>query len=324
MSYLTDISNVTPATNTTPYIGLYYAFIATGGYTIGQGFDTIRLAKQIEVLQYDLTQALQVRYDVRIFNQKLGLCKDASNQYIIDSSFNPITDLYPIDSITISASEFVNFMNPGQVISVGTYSTLYRDFQNYINTYFGYAGGFESLFNLASSYVINGGVFDASAFLNIITGPTMDGSGAYVNALNGTITISNINTTLRYAIDSNVFGNRDPINGTTASDPSNNADYGMADGFLAGDLFYIPTGTNITLTLLIEPELYTPINNIGPTNVGNLTASSNHTSNSNLTNSTNYTQNTIPTTTSIIRTLEAPLLIRLDNISTAYIPNNLL
>jgi hypothetical protein len=66
------------------YNGLFYAFIAQGGYTLAQGFDTIKLAIEQPVTQYDLTQAVQVKFDVRTFNQKLGLIKDANNINIIE------------------------------------------------------------------------------------------------------------------------------------------------------------------------------------------------------------------------------------------------
>jgi photosystem II stability/assembly factor-like uncharacterized protein len=39
------------------------------------------------------------------------------------------------------------------------------------------------------------------------------------------------------------------------------------DGFVAGDLIFIPTGFTITLSLDIEEEIYSPVNNIGPDNL---------------------------------------------------------
>jgi hypothetical protein len=301
------------------YSGLYYAMVALGGYTIEQGFDTIKLALEQPMTRYDVTQALQVRFDVRTFNAKLGLLKDAQNISILDTSFNPAQDRFPVDTITLTANEFVSGMTAAQVISVGTYSTMYRDFSEYVNTYFGYAGGFASLFSRTSNYTYNNGVFDASSVMNIITTQSMDASGAYVNSVAGSITIYNVNNIIRFAVDSNVFSNRDPVNGTTASDPSNNANYGLGDGFFAGDLILVPTGTTITLNLGIDLEAYNPINNIGANNVSAINEMSNFTQKYLLPTDAGYpgqySEATSASLSKITRTLTAPLLIKLDNLS---------
>jgi len=304
-----DLSINVPPVGNNKYTGVYYTIFATGGFSMEQGFATIKLASQNPINQFDVTQALQVKLDVRAFNRKLGLVKDYNNHYIIDSSFNYMTNRFPIDTITISASEFVNSMTSDKVISLGTYTTVYSDFMNYVNTYFGYAGGFSSLFASVSQFDINAGVFDASGFINIINGKSTDASGAYINNLTGAINIYNINNLITYAVDGNVFANRDPVNGMTASDPNNPSNYGLKDGFMAGDLIFIPTGTTITLKLSIESENYNPTNNIGPANVNQV---SNYTQKY---GSSYYTESTSATLTNINRVLTAPLLIKLDNLS---------
>ena len=290
------------------FIGQFYAFLATGGFTIEQGFATVKLLKQNPLSKYDMTNALQVKYDVALFNKKLGIVKDASNQTVIDSSFIFTLDRFPNDIITITAEEFVQNMTPQQVISVGTYYSLYSDYVSYVSKYFGYSGGYASLFSQSSEFDINAGVFDASAFVNIITGKSPDPSGNYVNNLTGSISIYNINNLLRFAIDSNAFGNRDPVAGTDASDPTNPSNYGLADGFAAGDIILVPNGTTITLKLLVDPELYGPINNIGPSNVSNLTQQSNFIEKY---GANNYTETSSASYTNITRVLTAPLMIKL-------------
>jgi hypothetical protein len=301
------------------YSGFYYAMVALGGYTMQQGFDTIKLALEQPMTRYDVTQALQVTFDVRLFNQKLGLLKDSRNISITDSSFNPYLDRFPNDTITLTAEEFVNGMSASQVISVGTYSTMYRDFSEYVNTYFGYAGGFASLFSRTSNYTYNNGVFDADSVMNIITTQAMDASGAYVNSVGGSITVYNVNNIIRFAVDSNVFSNRDPVNGYTASDPMNHANYGLGDGFFAGDLILVPTGTTITLNLGIDLEAYNPINNIGSSNVAAINELSNFSQKYLLPTDQGYpgpySEATTASLNKISRTLTAPLLIKLDNLS---------
>jgi hypothetical protein len=318
------MTTLSPSQNTLitgPYTGAFYAFTASGGYVLEEGFDSIRLLEQTQINQYDMTNAVQVLFDVRTFNQKLGLYKDAANIGIVSTTFDSVHDTFQSDSITLSAQEFVNGMSAHQIVSVGSYSTMYSDFVSYINAYFGYAGGFSSLFNGASEFNINNGLFDASALMNLITNNGYnDGSGGYITNLSGTITVSNINATLRYAVDSNVFGNRSTggNNDIAYYDACGNffQNYGASDGFIAGDLIFLPTGTQITLNVNIAAEPFLPVNNVGPSNVSTLTQNTNY-------GSGNFCQNTRASTTNINRVLTAPLLIKLANLSGlsgAYIP----
>ena len=336
------LNSITPSINRNPYTdsnatydGYVYAFYGSGGFTMDQCFNTILLHIESPLIQYDVTQAVQVRFDVRTFNQKISLFKGDNNQYILDSSFNSYTDSFPVDSITISADEFVTGMTAAQVISVGTYSSMYSDYVQFVNTYFGYAGGFSSLFAAASEFDINHGVFDANSLINLLN-PYTDPSGELVKPVLGSITISNINNLLRYAVDSNVFNNRTPASASTvdnntivtpgtgiASDLCGNvtsdlqelyqSNYGMADGFIAGDLIYIPAGTTIKLHLDIESEVLGPLNNIGATNVLDLIHNQDFNSKY---NSPYYSESSSASTTNIDRILTAPLLIKLDNLST--------
>jgi hypothetical protein len=369
-STMVDVSggiNEPPSGLTTPYEGFYYAFYGSGGFTMDQCFNTIKLQQQNPLLRYDVTKALQVRFNVRTFNEKIGLKKAANNVDIQESSFNSVTDKFPNNSITITAAEFLAGMSAAQVISVGAYSTAYSDYIQFVNTYFGYAGGFSSLFAEASEFDINGGVFDADSFMNIITPYSLEG-GENVKPLVGAITISDINNLLKFAIDGNVFKNRIPqLSDASASDPGYvsrvgvvydssgyslehtlyNSNYGMADGFMHGDLIFIPAGTTVKLHVVIDSENYNPLNNLGPSNVTDLI--SNMDTNRTYTKkyypndgrgetepmdmyidssnafdiSGNYgvshtnkifTEKSTATTTNIDRVLTAPLLIKLDNL----------
>ena len=334
--------------NSTPesgiYSGYYYAFYGSGGFTMDQCFNTIQVSEQDAILRYDVTNSLQVTFDVRTFNSKIGLYKDVSNIVVNETSFNNVSDVFSIDTITISSTEFVDGMSESQVISVGAYSTIYSDFIQFVNTYFGYAGGFSSLFSSASEFDINGGVFDASAFIKIITATDYVVDMSNVKAVTGTVTIENINALLKYAIDGDVFGNRNPQQTTgTSSNPYTDAsgeaisstlyksNYGMSDGFIAGDLIFIPAGTTVKLHLVIDSENYYPLNVLGPSNVSNLIGSmdsartttktfidANGNTNTLYTEAEEqiFTETTTATTTNIDRTLTAPLLIKLANLST--------
>ena len=357
-----------------PYTGMVYAFYGSGGYTIDQCFNTIKLIPESKIYQYDVTNAVQVRFDVRTFNEKLGLFKDQNNQYITFSSYDTIRDVFTtatvsnglnvataptLDTITLSANEFVNGLLTNYVISVGSYNTCYFDFIEYVNNYFGYAGGFGSIFSGASEFNLNRGIFDASALINIIN-PYYTASGEQVKPLTGTITLTNINSLLKYAINTNAFNNRSPVTDLSSSDPgktnasrfpdlkpgtsynlpssyqvtndaSYQADWGMADGFVAGDLIFVPAGTTMSLHLVIDSELFNPANNIGPSNlgfnadgsirIGSLTSATNRSTAIVTTNPFytlalgQYSSSSTATALNIDRTLTAPLLIKLDNLS---------
>jgi hypothetical protein len=290
------------------YNGYYYAYLATGGYVFEKALPTILLSTTNPVNKYDVTDALQVKFDVRTFNQKIGLLKDASNINIIDTSFS--NSMFPNDSITLTAQEFVAGMTAAQVISVGTYGSLYTDFNNYVNNYFNYAGTFSSVFSSVSQVNYYNGVFDGAAVINLLTGYSVTPSGDYVKDLSGSITINNINNMLYYDVSNNVFGNR-------GAGAKNGADYTIQDGFIDGDLIYVPAGTTVTLKLNVDSQgiLNDNTDNTGPVNDASLSISTTFTSKLvNGVNNPKFTEASQATYTLISRTLTAPLLIRMSNL----------
>lgn len=314
-----DVSrNTTHITDTSfVFTGSYFAFTASGGFVMEQGFETITQLTEASFNSYDMTNAVQVLFDVKTFNTKLGITKDSNNSVITATSYDPVSETFSNDSITISAAEFkTGIPNSGCIVSVGKYSTLFSDFINYIHMYFGYAGGFASIFNSGTTYDICGGLFNADSLYKLIKQSSSNsGNGVYVNDLSGSITISNINKLLRYAVDGNIFSNRDPSgnNGSNnASDPSFNYNYGVGDGFMAGDLIFVPSGTQITLNLNIAAEAYLPINNIGASSTYLETLRA--TQQSAYQYNGYYTETTTASLTNINRVVTAPLLIRLANI----------
>ena len=278
--------------NDATYSGIYstsvYALAASGGFTMERRFADIEQYTPTAPVNVDVTDSIQIMMDVATFNNKLG-------------SFDSVSDSFANGSISISSSELIAGVTKGaQVFSVGKYSTLYSDFTNYVATYFGYVGGFSSLFQGASEFNIDGSNnFTGASFVRLLNGEAQDASGRYISDLSGSITIGSINEILQYAVDANVFGNRDP----------SVKNWGIADGFVAGDLIWVPTGTTVTLKLGIDAESFLPINNIGPANASSLTQQTTYTNG-------NFTSSTSANTTLISRTLTAPLLIKLVSAST--------
>jgi len=280
-----------------PYVGEFYAYEASGGYVMEQGIPTIKLTPYETINKYDVTQAFQVKYDVRVFNEKLGLYKDASNVGIIDTSYNNSTLSFPKDSISLSASEFRLGIKASNILSLGYYHALYSDFETLLNAYFGFPQGFTSLFSVQSQVELNGGVFDASAMINLMNYSALNASGEYVNTMTGNISIEHVNAMLRYACQENPFNNR------TTQTP--------ADGFIANDLIFVPTGTKITLVAnFINVDKSANYIHILPGALAQLQAQSGDFTEG------NYSQITTFNDTSIVRVVKVPMLIKLSNLST--------
>jgi photosystem II stability/assembly factor-like uncharacterized protein len=272
--------------------GYYYSFTASGGYVGETGAPSLRYNINAIFDKFDMTDAIQVLFDVKTFNRKIGLIKDASNANVVDTSFNQTSGNFPVDSLTVNAHEFVAGMHENQVISVGRYKSLYSDFSAYVRQYFSY-GSFISLFSSAASYEINNGIFDPSALIQAIHVSPKNSAGAYVKDLSGSITVSNINNLLRTASAMNIFGNRD----NAAPD----------DGFLSGDLIFIPNGTQFTMNVDINVTNSLTLQGIFNVDVSN--QDTNYISPNQL-----YSRTSIPTLNLISRVVTAPLLIRLANL----------
>jgi hypothetical protein len=205
----------------------------------------------ISIDSYDVSSALYVLMDVRLFNTKLGITKDSSNIDILTS----ISDYYDLsnsmfltNTIQITSQDYVNNLVEGgtsRVLSIGQLTTFYSDFSTYISMNFD-----VSLSKFYSSAPIpNNGVFDVEEYIRVSTKTTQ---------LEGSIDVPFVTENLRSLVMNNQFGNRDPLFGTTASDPNDRTNYNAADGFFAGDRFIVQnTGYQFTLQSISDPTTYT-------------------------------------------------------------------
>jgi hypothetical protein len=279
-----------------PYVGLYYAFEGLGGYDMEEGLPNVELIPSGNVLtQYDVTGSVQIYMNVRLFNEKLGLYKDANNYNILSTSFNEATGQFPVDTIYISATEFLQNIRIPNILSVGKLETLYTDFIQYVNTYFSYANGCSTIFNPGSQMDINGGIFDAEQFVSILNGKTYDpATGQYIQDLSGEISIFSVNEMITDVVFSNPFLNRAP-NGF------NGAPFTLRNGFIEGDLLFIPSGITISLNVTFIQNGVS-INDLGvsiPKNECYCFKKG------------YFSSNTTVTDTNITMTVHAPLLIKL-------------
>ena len=291
--YLQPNQNISGA-----YAGSVYAFGASGGFYVQQGFSQINLTPEDVLTRYDVTDAVQIKFSARTLNKKLGILKDASNYSVIQAWFDPSHELLYTDSIKLCNCDLQYGVSTQNVVSVGKLQSLYTDFKYCVSSYFGDPGGFASLFALEQGFDPNNGVFDASALVQVLNKSTFNINGSFVSDLSGHVMINDINRTLAFTIDSNTFNNRNPAD----------KNWGVQDGFVAGDLIFIPEGLTISLSINIQAEALSPINNIGPSYLERIR------------NRLNWTRgyvkrNTTYTTTNITQTTTLPLLLIMTDVT---------
>jgi photosystem II stability/assembly factor-like uncharacterized protein len=291
--YLQPNQNISGA-----YSGSVYAFGASGGFYVQQGFSQINLMPEDALSKYDVTDAVQIKFSARTLNKKLGILKDASNFNVIQAWFDPSHELLYTDSIKLCNCDLQYGVATPNVVSVGKLQSLYSDFKYCVSSYFGDPGGFASLFALEQEFDPNNGIFDASALVQVLNKSTFNINGSFVSDLSGSVMINDINRTLAYTIDRNLFNNRNPAN----------KNWGVEDGFVAGDLIFIPEGLTITLSLNIQAEASLPINNVGPSYLDRIRNRLNWTRGY-------VTRNTTYTTTNITQTTTLPLLLIMTDVT---------
>ena len=151
-----------------------YVIDASGGYSI-QHNSYIPTNSEIYV-----ENALQIKVGVDNLNKKLGIVKDPLNETILEINYDISNNKYNTDELTLTAEDILYLVQADNIISMGSLSTLYNDFNYTVLEYFGAPYGFASLFSGEEHYNVNvGSVFDASAFVHLINGGTFNYAGSY-------------------------------------------------------------------------------------------------------------------------------------------------
>lgn len=280
-------------TNPLPIQGLSYTFDASGGFSMQQTLPEILLLTEMYV-----QDALQIRMSVETFNKKISITKDRNNQQVLEGIYNTENDSFIADTVSINADEIVNVITTNNIISMGSLSTLYSDFNYTVLEYFGVPDGSSKVFSGEQNYNLNNGVFDASALIHILSGKTFNFTGSYVSDLSGVASVSNLTEYIKNACFRNPFSNRPPELYHT-----------YKDGFIAGDLIYIKEGISITLSVDVEAEPYIPKINTGPTNLLNVNDLINYEN-----NITNVKKQTTSSLVNITQVYTVPILIVLSNL----------
>jgi len=274
-------------------------FQGSGSFSTEKGLKTISQLAESTIATMDLTGTVQVQMDVRYFNYLIGITKDINNVVVTETSYDSSNDVFPTDDLSLNAATFVHgIKNSGNdatsnIISVGKFSDFYSNFGSYLANYFalpipsnissedeqGISTGQSTLFSNEYNFYPNNGIFDKAELLKMFDAKqeeTIDHlCGNEVTArnlgfqrgLSGVIGLGNITKSLRYAVETNCFGNRnnDPDNiytNTASENVHNHTNYGVSDGFVAGDVITISggglystsvNGIDLNLSLAIDP-----------------------------------------------------------------------
>ena len=141
--------------------GTLYAFTASGGLVLEQGFTTIETLADVSggVVNFDMTNVPQILISADVFNAALGKPTPASTVADPSGYFDETTQQYTVagNKITITAADIVTDLTAtgaSAVTHLGQLTNIYTSFETYVQTYFGYFGGFASLFDNASQFDI--------------------------------------------------------------------------------------------------------------------------------------------------------------------------
>jgi hypothetical protein len=187
----------------------------------------------------DLTLTFQIKTDVKVFNNKIGLFKDLSNQTIVQSLFDISNQTFPITSIKFNFSELLPNPSVDDVISLGGFKTMYSDFKRTIANYYEHPpDGTVSLFDTDAETTLNEQFVTIDEFISIIQNATSQDSdiGADVS---GNLQIYQINSVLETLYENDPFNNRQ--------------NRSIHEGFIAGDLILLTSGISIRLDLFTKP-----------------------------------------------------------------------
>jgi len=229
------------------YIGIYYAIPAIGRFNIEQHFGgPIPILGSSPAKDLDLTLALQLRINVKTFNDKLGIIKDANN-IVTSSPLDVSNGEFPL-YISFNYQELVTDITIDNVISVGSFSNMYSDFRRDVINYY-QLSKYVSIFDPSGeSQYSNNGEFTKNDYVNLFS---TNGSSNMYNDISGNINIYFIPELLVELNEKNPFNNR---NNKT-----------VEDGFIAGDIIFIEKGISIRLDLLNDSII--PLN--GMTDISN-------------------------------------------------------
>ena len=172
--------------------------IGTGGFGIDISFQKVDIFSDLIALvsQYDLTDALQFKFDVRVLNNKLGLYKDVTNTTITSSTFDSTLKKFPPFNIDVSYNDFINVVSICDIISLGSFEQIYSDFNYQVKRYFHFPND-AIIFDYDSRKDMNRNQFTKEELIRKFYDVTTDENGNSYSSFTGYFQIYDVNLLLQ-------------------------------------------------------------------------------------------------------------------------------
>ncbi len=214
--------------------------LATGGFGLSITFPEVAfLDEKLSIIStFDTTNTIRISFDVRLFNEKINLYKNADNTTILDTSFNSTTGRFPAVNIQVEFNEFKNNITPDRILSLGSFTNIYKDFSFQVKKYFHFPLD-SKLFTTSSISELNQNTFDTTEFIRTLDDTITDVSGNEVSAFSGFFSLSGINPMLTDLVANDTFSNRSLNN------------YTVEDGFIAGDKILVVPGITFDMGVVL-------------------------------------------------------------------------
>ena len=215
--------------------------IGTGGFGVDINFQEVDFIDDLLALvaDFDLTDALQIKFDVKVLNEKLGLYKNTSNTAITSTTFDETTGEFPSFSIEVDYGEFITVVSKYEIASLGSFEQIYSDFNYQVKRYFHFPND-AILFDFDSRDDMNSNKFTRDELIRKFYDITRDENGSVTRSFSGTFMIYDVNLILEKLNEDDPFSNRAVNN------------YTIRDGFVAGDKVLILPGMTIDMGVVLH------------------------------------------------------------------------
>lgn len=201
--------------------------VACGGFSISKTIPGVDVSLVLQPTIYDLTHTFQVQIPSSVFNQRIGIYKDASGNILETSNnYDEENKTFYHNNIVIAFDTFIESFTADDIISLGIFQQLYTDFIGGINRYFRIRGVERQLINELTDSNADG-FLSFQEFYDLIS--SQNNTNNYI--LQGFINLSDISELLKVVIRNNSFQNRTTEN--------------IQHGFIPGDKILVQQGLEI-------------------------------------------------------------------------------
>lgn len=215
--------------------------IGTGGFGVDLTLPKVDFIDELLafVSEFDLTNALQIKFDVNVLNEKLGLYKNSTNTVINNTAFDEATGKFPSFSIEVEYGDFITVVSKYEITSLGSFEQIYSDFNYQVKRYFHFPND-AILFDFDSREDMNRNEFTKEELIRKFYDITRNEDGDITRSFTGTFMIHDVNLILNKLNEDDPFSNRAVNN------------YTIRDGFVAGDKVLILPGMTIDMGVVLH------------------------------------------------------------------------